>query len=95
MRLGNHIERQESPGTPTTVGDVTLTPLAKSVVLRWPRGVVAWSGPSAVVVEREEGTEHIPIVNLNRRILWSIKASTFVFIASWILRDRKRGHSKC
>jgi len=93
MRLGNMVERQESSSTPRTVGDVTITPLAKSYVLRWPRGVVAWSGPSAVVVEREEGTEHIPIVNVNRRILWSIKAGTIALIASWILHSRKRDRS--
>ena len=93
MRLGSMLECQESSGTPTTAGDVTVTPLARSLVLRWPRGGVVWSGPSAVVVQREGRTERIPIVNVNRRILWSIRAGTVALIASWILHARRGDRS--
>lgn len=93
MRLGRMLECKQSSGTPTTAGDATITPLARSLILRWPRGGVVWSGPSAVVVEREGTTEHIPIVNVNRRILWSMRAAAGALTASWILHGRRRDRS--
>lgn len=93
MRLGTMFESQESFGTPTTAGDVTVTPIAKSFVLRWPRGGAVWSGPSRVLVERDGRTEHIPIVNINRRILWSIRAGAFALVACGILHGRRRDRS--
>ena len=90
MRFGSMLEWKESAGTPTLAGDVTLTPLAKSLILRWTRGGVVWSGPSAVIVEREGTTEHIPIVNANRRILWSMRAGAVALVASGIILGRRR-----
>lgn len=93
MRLGSLVEWRESAGSAATVADTTITPLARSLVVRWPRGGVVWSGPAAITVEREGRSERIPIVNVNRRILWALRLSAAVLIATWIAQDRRRKES--
>ena len=93
MRLGTLVEWRESAGSARTVADMTITPLVRSVVARWPHGGVVWSGPAAVTVEREGRCDRIPIVNVNRRILWALRLSAAVLIATWIAQDRRRKES--
>lgn len=100
MRGGPVIERRHSRGSSTTIGDSTITPVAKSLVIRWPgRGSVwssgsVWSGPAAVIVEREGHAERIPIVNLNGWMLRAMRVGTLALIAAWIVLDRKGRDSK-
>ena len=60
MRRERMFERKESAGTPVRVADATLTPLASSLIVRWPGGGAVWSGPAAITVEREEGPTTYP-----------------------------------
>jgi hypothetical protein len=93
MRRESLIERTETVGSPVTVGDATVTPLAKSFAVRWPGGGAVWSGPAAIIVEREAGTDRIPIANVSRRILWGLRLSAVALIASWMARHRRRKNS--
>ncbi len=93
MRGGPVIEWRDAPGSPMTVGKNTITLVARSIVARWPRGGFVWSGPAAVIVEREGSTDRIPIANLNGRILWAIRVGAATLIAAWMVRDRRRRHS--
>lgn len=93
MRLGSVIARRDSSGIPATAGDTTITPVARSLIVRWPGGGAVWSGPAAVVVEREGRTDRIPVVNVNRRILWGLRMGTVALIAAWLARDRRRKDS--
>jgi hypothetical protein len=93
MRHGSVIERSEASGSPATVGDATFTPVARSTIIRWPGGGAAWSGPAAIIVEREGSTDRIPIVNVNRRILWGLKASAIALVATWIVHRRREEDS--
>jgi hypothetical protein len=76
-----------------TFGDRTITPVARSLVARWPGGGLVWSGPAAVIVDREGGTERIPIGNLNGRILWAMRLGAVALIATSIARERRRWKS--
>jgi hypothetical protein len=88
------IELRDVRGRPVPVDNGTITPVARCLVVRWPGGGSAWSGPAAVIVEREGRTERIPIGNLNGRILWAMRAGTVILIAKWIARARGRRKSK-
>lgn len=90
MRLGSAIEWRDSPGVPATVGDTTITPLARSLTVRWPGGGAVWSGPAAIMVEREGTTDRVPIVNVNRRILWGLRVGAVALVATWLARDLRR-----
>lgn len=87
------IECRDTPGSPTTVGSTTVTPVARSLVARWPGGGSARSGPVAVILERDGTTERIPISDLNGRVLWAIRAGAVTLIAMLILKDRGRRKS--
>lgn len=94
MRRRSVIELSNSTGSPATAGDTTITPLARSVMVRWRGGGAVWSGPAAIIVERNGRTERIPIVNVNRRILWGLRLGAAVaLIAIWIAHDRRRKDS--
>ena len=93
MRGGPIVEWKESAGSPVPVGDATITPLSRSLVLRWPGGGVAWSGPAAVLVEREGETDRVPVANVNRRIRWGLREGAVVLIATWIAHNRRRKDS--
>ena len=43
---------QEASAAPVTVGDVTVTPLARALVVRLPQGGFVWNRPTALTVER-------------------------------------------
>ena len=93
MRGEPVIEWRETRGSPMSVGDSTITPVARSLVVRWPAGGSVRSGPAAVLVERDGRTERIPIGNLNDRILWAMRLGASALIAAWIAKDRRRRKS--
>jgi len=93
MRDGIVLEWRDASGSPMSVGDSTITPVARSLVARWPSGGSVWSGPAAVIVEREGRTERIPIRNLNGRILWAMRVGAVAVIAARIVKDRRRRKS--
>ena len=93
MRGGFGIERRDASGSPMSVGNRTITPVVRSLVARWPGGGSVWSGPVAVIVEREGRTERIPIRNLNARVLWAMRVGAVALIAAWFVKDRRRRKS--
>lgn len=76
-----------------TVGDRIVTPVAQSLLVRWPGGGGAWSGPAAVIIEREGQVERIPIANANGRILWAMRVGAAALIAAWMAKERRRRRS--
>ena len=90
MRTGFGMEYRDVLGSRVTVGDRQVTPVARSLIARWPGGGSVSSSPAAVIVEHDGGTERIPIRNLNRRLLWTIRAGTVGLIGAWILMHRRR-----
>lgn len=90
---GPVVEWRAVPGSSVTVGDRTITPVARSFVARWPGGGWVWSGPAAVIVEGDGRTERVPIRNLNRRILWATRLGVAALIGGWIVKNPRRRNS--
>lgn len=93
MRAGRVIEWSDSSASPVTIGDTVVTPLARTLIVRWPGGGAVSSAPAAIIVEREGRTDRIPIVNLNRRILWAVRLSAAALFATWMAPHRRRTNS--
>jgi hypothetical protein len=67
MRAGIDITwRQEGSAEPVTVGDLTVTPRARALVVRAPWGGFVWNRPTAVVVERSGQVRRIRVVDVTR-----------------------------
>mgnify|MGYP001557495645 CR=1 FL=1 len=49
---------------PVTVGDIRLTPQSQALTIRWPLGGFVWNRPVAVLAERGDESERIPIVDV-------------------------------
>jgi hypothetical protein len=85
-RLTDFIEWRTASGKPVTVGDVTLTPQSQALTVHWPSGGLVWNRPVAVLVERDEGTEHIPIVDITRVVQLGLLSFSLAFGMVVLLR---------
>ena len=65
-RFKEMFRSQMLSGDKVTVGDVTVTPQSRALIIRWPHGGLVWNRPVGVLVERGEQTERIPIVDVTR-----------------------------
>jgi hypothetical protein len=67
MRSGIDIAwAREASAEPVTAGDVTVTPRARALVVRLPRGGFVWNRPTAVIVERAGQVRRIQVVDVTR-----------------------------
>ena len=57
---------QEVPAEPVRVGSVTVTPWARALVVRLPRGGFVWNRPTAVLVERAGEVSRIQVWDVTR-----------------------------
>ena len=64
--LKEMLKWQRLSGDKVSVGDVTVTPQSQALTVRWPNGGFVWNRPVSVLVQRGEGTERIPIVDVTR-----------------------------
>ncbi len=69
MKLGDIVKWQTVSGEAVTVGDVTLVPQSQALTLRWGRyGGLVWNRPAAILVERSDQSERIPIMDVTRAV---------------------------
>ncbi|MCC6453374.1 MAG: hypothetical protein IT328_00375 [Caldilineaceae bacterium] len=87
--------------TPThQIGSYTITPVMRSVGLRWPNGGWLWQFPLAVEVAEEDGTQQqLPIADPTRSAVWFLYTLLLLFavatlFALWSSRKRKRQGKK-
>ncbi len=64
--LSDFIRLENTSLDPIVVGDTRVTPQAQAFSVRFPFGGFVWNRPTAVLVERDDGTQRIPIVNVTR-----------------------------
>jgi hypothetical protein len=57
---------QTVSGETAVVSDIAVTPQSQALTVSWPRGGWVWNRPVAVLVERGEERERIPIVDVTR-----------------------------
>jgi hypothetical protein len=75
-------------------GPITVTPVARTLTLRFGRGVLIRSWPAAVLVAREARTSRVPIVNVARLAGVTIVVATMLCV--WGLAAgaaRRKGRS--
>lgn len=65
-QFGEFFRWTTQAGTPITVNGTTITPLAQSLTLRWPRGGLVWNRPVALLINRKGQQEQLPIVDVTR-----------------------------
>jgi hypothetical protein len=81
------VQWHKMAGEPTTVGDTTVTPESSVLMVRLPgrwQGGYVWNRPVAVLVERGEERQRIPIVDVTRMaqvsLVMSLVALTFIMM---------------
>jgi hypothetical protein len=81
---------REAWAEPLTVGDVTVTPRSRALVVRWPKGGFVWNRPTAVLVERDGQARRIPIVDVTRSLQVGLLAVAAVAAGASLLGLRCR-----
>jgi len=92
VKLNELIQWQTVSGEAVTVGDVTVRPQSQALTLRWGRyGGLVWNRPAAILVERGDQTERIPIVDLTRAVQLGLLGFCLLFcIVAFVVSARRR-----
>jgi hypothetical protein len=56
----------EASAAPVTVGEVSVTPQRRALVVRLPQGGFVWNRPTAVTVEQAGAKRRVPVVDVSR-----------------------------
>ena len=67
-QLGEFMRWTTLAGTPVTVNELTVTPLAQSLTLRWGQGGFVWNRPVAVLLSRDGQSKRVPIPDVTRLV---------------------------
>ena len=93
-QLSDFIRLENTSAEPIVVGDTRLTPQAQAVSLRFPFGGFVWNRPTAVLVERDDVTRRIPIVNATRAaqiaLFGLVLTFSVIIIIAWLAAQRAR-----
>ena len=73
---------QEAPAAPVTVGEVTVTPRARALVVRLPHGGFVWNRPTAVTVQRAGTVRRVPVVDGTRLLQLALLALAVALAAA-------------
>jgi len=90
---GRLLNRQTLLGKGITAGDITLTPQAQVLTLRWPGGGWVWNRPVAVLVERGGSVERVPIVDVTRLVQIGLYGLGFCLTVLTLLAAAERRRS--
>ncbi len=93
-QLGEIIQWQTKSGRKITVGDVTITPQSKALIIRWPLGGLVWNRPVALLVDYGDRAEHVPIVDVTRRVQLGLLGFSLIFAIVIFILSTLKGESK-
>jgi hypothetical protein len=79
VQLKDIIQWQTRSGDKITVGDVVITPQSQALIVRWPYGGLVWNRPVALLVDWGDRAEHIPIVDVTRRVQLALWGLSLIF----------------
>ena len=88
--LAGVLRAQETAAEPVTVGGVTVTPMAWTLVVRAPWGALVWNRPAAVLVERDGQVRRIPIVDVTRFAQAGLIGAALAITIGGLLRAARR-----
>ena len=96
MGLKNIIQWQTHLGEEVTVGDISLTPQSRALILRWPGGGLVWNRPVAVVIKQGDRLSRLPIVDVTRLAQIGLLGlgATFALILLILSVQQKRGKNE-
>ena len=90
----DYIQLQTTSAEPVVVRDVRVTPQSQALVIRLPFGGFVWNRPTSVLVERDDMTQRIPIVDVTSVVQIALLglglAISVIIIASAAQRARQR-----
>jgi hypothetical protein len=95
MQVTRIFQSQEVTGSPVRVGDITVTPQSRALIVRLRFGGLVWRRPTAVLVERAGQTSRIPIVDVTRVVQLAplgVAWSHFGRCPDPIQSTRRKGH---
>lgn len=93
-RLKEMFTWQTLSGDKAASGDVAVTPQSQALIVRWPNGGFVWNRPVALLVERGEGTERIPIVDATRLAQLGLLGLSLAFFMVTLLLSVRRGRDR-
>jgi hypothetical protein len=96
-QLSDYIRLENTAAEPIVVGDTRITPQAQAFSVRLPFGGFVWNHPIAVLVERDDLTQRIPIVDVTRVaqiVLFGLLIATSVIITLAAARQRRIHHER-
>ncbi len=94
-RLPDFIRLENTSADPIVVGDTRITPQAQAFSVRLPFGGFVWNRPTAVLVERDDLTQRIPIVDVTRVAqvaMFGLVVTISVIITLLAMRQRRIRH---
>lgn len=94
MQLQDLIQWQTHSGQKITVGDISITPQSRALVVRWPYGGFVWNRPTALLVNRGDSAEHIPIEDLTRKLQLTLMGLSFIFTIFAFILSAQKGEPK-
>jgi hypothetical protein len=62
-------------GDPVAVGELTLTPQARALIVRWPYGGYVWNWPLGLTVRRGNEIQQVAIANVTRSAMLGAAAT--------------------
>src|SRR5512136_1808791 len=96
-QLSDFIRLENTSADPIVVGDTRVTPQAQAFSVRLPFGGFVWNRPTAVLVERDDGTQRIPIVDVThvaQIVLFGLVLTFSVIITLLAARQRRIHHER-
>jgi membrane protein implicated in regulation of membrane protease activity len=97
QQLKAMVDLRTIEGQPVTVGNVTVTPLARLLTVRTPIGGFAWNRPAAIMVEREGRVERRPIRDITRilqLVMMSISALILIMLIARFFQRKEVSHDR-
>jgi hypothetical protein len=94
MQLQDLIQWQTHTGQKITVGDVSITPQSSALVVRWPYGGLVWNRPTALLVDRGDYAEHIPIEDVTRKLQLTLLGLGMIFTILAFILSAQKGEPK-
>ena len=94
-QLSDFIRLENTSTEPIVIGDTRITPQVQAFSVRFPFGGLVWNRPTAVLVERDDLTQRLPIVDVTRVaqiVLFGIVLTFSVIITLLAMRQRRTHH---
>lgn len=66
------VQWKTSPGPSITKHNITITPHARALTIRWPNGMIVWNRPVFVMVEQNNIVSRLPVRDVTKLTLWSL-----------------------